>query len=78
MDHDVGQHEQASSCESSDVVDTQTPSLISSTIIVTVNEFFFQFFLFLIFFFLMCTPGRFDVNASTCLVVSQYLQIIYQ
>ena len=38
-------------CESSDVVDIQTPSFISSTIFVTVNEFFFKFFLFLIFFF---------------------------
>ena len=41
MDHDVGQHEQVSSCESSDVVDTQTPSLISLTIFVTVHDFFF-------------------------------------
>ena len=42
MDHDVGQHEQVSSCESSDIVDTPTPSLISSTMFETVNEFFFS------------------------------------
>ena len=41
MDHDVGQHEQVSSCESSNVADSQTPSLIASTIFVTANEFFF-------------------------------------
>ena len=41
MDHDVGQYEQVSSCESSDVVDTQTLSLISSIKFVIVNDFFF-------------------------------------
>ena len=64
MDHDVGQHEQVSSCESSDVVDTQTPSLISSIKVKVM--IFFSYFLFLIFFFFYeCTPGHFDVNVTT-------------
>ena len=65
MDHDVGQYEQVSSCESSDVVDTQTLSLISSIKFVIVNDFFFKFFLFFIFLFLLYTPGCFNVNVAT-------------
>ena len=65
MDHDEGQYEQVSSCESSDVVDTMTLSLVSSVKFVTVNDFLLLIFSFLNLLFLMCTPGRFDVNVAT-------------
>ena len=47
MDHDEGQYEQVSSCESSDVVDTMTLSLVSSVKFVTVNDFLRLIFSFL-------------------------------
>ena len=47
MDHDEGQYEQVSSCESSDVVDTMTLSLVSSVKFVTVNDFLLLIFSFL-------------------------------